>query len=403
MKKKILTLTVAILVLAFSLLSFTACTFDKTDDVPSDVFDEVIAMDDAGTSMYQGKSYDMPRALKFYCASPNSAKTVRLTASISPVTASDKSVDWSLSWSGVTALSLYENWSVGKNVSDYVTVTPTSDGALTADVTFLQNFGETIVLTVTSRSNNSAFTTCNIDCCQDLSNINYLFRYIGFRPQMNSDADAKLSFVAQNQNTLVDIPFLSLNDSQDDSTCDSTSCRFLIYGGGTSYDSYPFSAYIPATTCHIEVKLEESVFNYLNWYYRSNIYYRYDGTLYHPFSSNDWMVVTGSYSTSNELLEDPVLRTSVPTYSDFFACLSDQTLMSTRSPFAQGVPALEYNIFYDAFQRSYYDRSVDFYIRFVMSFDEFEPVTLEYGCRFTPDSLGLTVQNVSLNSASILY
>ena len=169
MKKKIFTLTVAILVLAFSLLSFTACTsFNKIIEKASNVLDEVIAIDDAGTAMYDGKTYDMPRALKFYASSPNSNKTIRLTASISPAAAADKTVDWSVAWSNSSS-----TWATGKAVTDYVTVTPTSDGALTADVHFVANFGEQIIVTVTSREVSSVSSSCTVDCYQTFGSAVY--------------------------------------------------------------------------------------------------------------------------------------------------------------------------------------------------------------------------------------
>lgn len=54
-------------------------------------------------------------------------------------------------------------WATGKTVTDYVTVTPTSDGALTANVECLQDFGEQIIVTVTSRDNAEATASCTVD------------------------------------------------------------------------------------------------------------------------------------------------------------------------------------------------------------------------------------------------
>ena len=71
-----------------------------------------------------------------------------LTATIVPDTATDTSVDWEVAF--VNAESA---WASGKNVTDYVTVAPTADGALTANVACLQAFGEQIVVTVISRDN----------------------------------------------------------------------------------------------------------------------------------------------------------------------------------------------------------------------------------------------------------
>lgn len=72
-------------------------------------------------------------------------KSVTLTATVMPEDAPDKSVDWSIAWN--------EAPTYGDNpVTDYVTVTPQSDGSNVATVTCLQPFGtDTIIVTVTTR------------------------------------------------------------------------------------------------------------------------------------------------------------------------------------------------------------------------------------------------------------
>ena len=81
-----------------------------------------------------------------------------LTATVLPEKASNKAVDWTVSF--VNPVSA---WATGKTVTDYVTVTPTADGALTANVECLQAFDEQIKVTVTSRNNAEATATCLVD------------------------------------------------------------------------------------------------------------------------------------------------------------------------------------------------------------------------------------------------
>lgn len=81
----------------------------------------------------------------------------RLTATITPSTALDKTVDWSVAWQDASS-----NFASGKNVTDYVTVTPTSDGALTANVVCKSAFGSKIVVSVSSRSNGLT-ARCTVD------------------------------------------------------------------------------------------------------------------------------------------------------------------------------------------------------------------------------------------------
>ena len=87
-----------------------------------------------------------------------------LTATVLPEKASNKAVDWAVSFVNPSS-----TWATGKTVTDYVTVTPTADGALTANVECLQAFGEQIKVTVTSRSNADATATCLVDYAERVS------------------------------------------------------------------------------------------------------------------------------------------------------------------------------------------------------------------------------------------
>lgn len=93
-----------------------------------------------------------------------------LTATIEPEDATDKTVDWSIEF-----VNPESEWATGKTVTDYVTVTPTSDGALTANVTNLQEFGEQIKIVVTSRDNPTITASCLVDYTQKITNINLKF------------------------------------------------------------------------------------------------------------------------------------------------------------------------------------------------------------------------------------
>lgn len=67
-----------------------------------------------------------------------------LTATVLPVDAPDKSVDWTIEW----CVPVFE----GADISDYLTVTPESDGALSATVTAFQGFeGGSAYVTCTTR------------------------------------------------------------------------------------------------------------------------------------------------------------------------------------------------------------------------------------------------------------
>lgn len=69
-----------------------------------------------------------------------------ITATVTPEDAPDKSVDWSLYWASDAALK-------DSDISEYLTLTPTSDGALTATVTCKKSFrGSVAIIKVETRS-----------------------------------------------------------------------------------------------------------------------------------------------------------------------------------------------------------------------------------------------------------
>lgn len=93
-----------------------------------------------------------------YGVSPLAESAYTLTATVEPANAPDKAVDWSVAFVNPSS-----EWATGKTVTDYVTVTPTSDGALTATVQNLKAFGEQIKVTVTHRENENATASCTVD------------------------------------------------------------------------------------------------------------------------------------------------------------------------------------------------------------------------------------------------
>lgn len=88
---------------------------------------------------------------------------VTLTATILPTNAVDKTVDWKVEFVDSSS-----SWAKGKTASNYVTVTPTSDGATTATVSAKNAFGAQIKITVTSRGNSEASAYCLVDYGQRL-------------------------------------------------------------------------------------------------------------------------------------------------------------------------------------------------------------------------------------------
>ena len=95
--------------------------------------------------------------------SPYADTAYILTATITPSDATNTALDWSVAF-----VDPESEWATGKTVTDYVTVTPTADGASTAAVECKQAFGEQIVVTCKARSNAAVSASCSVDYTQKL-------------------------------------------------------------------------------------------------------------------------------------------------------------------------------------------------------------------------------------------
>lgn len=125
------------------------------------IAEQAAVIDGEGNTMVSGKTYAMPQRMVFAATAADvstASEGITLSATVSPETADNKSVDWSVAFVNPSS-----SWASGKTVTDYVTVTPTSDGALTANVNCLKSFGEQIKITVTSRANPKAEAECTLD------------------------------------------------------------------------------------------------------------------------------------------------------------------------------------------------------------------------------------------------
>lgn len=98
-----------------------------------------------------------PSQYEEYGIMPIADSAYTLTATLTPSDVSNKKVDFTAAWSNGAS-----SWASGKSVSDYVTVTQATDGALQATLTCKQAFGEKIVVTCKSRANTSATATADL-------------------------------------------------------------------------------------------------------------------------------------------------------------------------------------------------------------------------------------------------
>lgn len=89
-----------------------------------------------------------------------------LTATITPAEVSDKAVDWSVEFVDPTS-----TWAVGKRATDYVTITPETDGGLTATASCTGAFAAQIEIRVTLRSNAAATANCLVDYVKKVNKV----------------------------------------------------------------------------------------------------------------------------------------------------------------------------------------------------------------------------------------
>ena len=168
------------------------------------------------------KTYAMPKTMAFTAKSLAAAQAngqtvdVKIKASVSPWDAANQAVDYSIAW-GVAPTHGKET------VTDYVTVTPTVDGAKTATVTCLKAFGEQIKITVTARENPNATASCLLDYKQQLLSYDLSVAQAGKSPTVNvSRKTGKLVADVESDNEInfgysyskSDVYTVALNDSE---------------------------------------------------------------------------------------------------------------------------------------------------------------------------------------------
>ena len=142
------------------------------DDAPeeeSPAQTETVVTDGEGNPMESGKVYAMPANMVFATTAAeqsNASDGITLKATVMPEAEDNQLVDWSVAFANPSSA-----WASGKNVTDYVTVTPSADGATTATVQCKKAFGERIKVIVTSRLNEYAKAECVLDYARRITDL----------------------------------------------------------------------------------------------------------------------------------------------------------------------------------------------------------------------------------------
>lgn len=153
--------------------------------------------DENGEQLPSDETIPMPKAMVFSSSAALDGTeaaydSVTLTATVKPDDATNKSVDWSVEFVNPAS-----EWAVGKTVTDYVTITPLSDGSTTAELNCLQAFGEQIKVVVKSRQNESAKAECTVDFAKRVISAKLpMYKGLGASPEIYGDllfADGSLT------------------------------------------------------------------------------------------------------------------------------------------------------------------------------------------------------------------
>ena len=153
-KTKLLALMLAV-VTVFTATALVACTPEDlfyTDETDSET---EISTSDTLSVEPQSNPYISLSASPVTVSVTEKATTLTqtLTATIIPVTAANKEVDWSVAWADTANT---------RNVTDYLTVTPKSSGSTTATVACFKPFEGNVIITVTTRDS-GFWAQCVVD------------------------------------------------------------------------------------------------------------------------------------------------------------------------------------------------------------------------------------------------
>lgn len=142
--------------------------FDKKEELPAEEeqTEQAAVIDGEGNAMDADMVYPMPAKMSFSAqtfaqfgesnaVTSEQSVDVRIQAYVTPDDAANKEVDFSVAWGNAPTHG-------SEDVTNYLTVTPDSDGSTTATVSCKKSFGDdTIIITVTTREGGYT-ATCTV-------------------------------------------------------------------------------------------------------------------------------------------------------------------------------------------------------------------------------------------------
>ena len=143
-KKRIIALVMSIVMLVSACLTFASCGGNLDNTPADDEQADLVETNALKTEFVNTESIQLMAASPMMMSRATNVITQRLTATVYPATASNKAVDWSVSWG--------EDHGEG-DVSNFITVTPDAAGSPNVTVTCKAAFTGTVVITATTRQN----------------------------------------------------------------------------------------------------------------------------------------------------------------------------------------------------------------------------------------------------------
>ena len=156
---------IAFIIVGVLIAGLIAGWFDKQEDSPAAVTEQTTAID-GGMSVTPSAANGIRLMAAERTAtdvSPFAETSYTITATIEPASAR-QNANWSVAWANGSSA-----WATGKTVTDYVTITPTEEGSLTATLSCVKPFSEQVILTVSAMGNESKTATCTVDYQQRLT------------------------------------------------------------------------------------------------------------------------------------------------------------------------------------------------------------------------------------------
>ena len=214
------------------------------------------AIDGDGNEIASDAPVAMPRAMVFRSAAVLDGAeaqydSVTLEATVYPIDAGNKTVDWSVAWDTEAETPAGAgSWAAEKTVTDYLTITPSSDGSTTATVQCIKPFGCPIIVTVVSRENENATAECKIDFAKRITGLSVEFE------EGVTFTDDDLSYTPDSDETT--ITFSKMDIEYSDYTVNDPFPSFMVSYSGSDemltlfYEDDEIGKYVmPMSDCPI--------------------------------------------------------------------------------------------------------------------------------------------------------